>query len=231
MDMTPDRWRNTSAYLNEVFGRPDDQLVTLMRRALDAGIPDIAVDHAVGRILALLASTTNAGRGARCIIEVGALAGFSALWLARGLALGGRLITIELDPAHAAFARAEFARAGLAERIDLRVGAALEVLPALLRELEAQPVDLVFLDAVKTEYRAYADLLIPRLAPGGLLIADNALGAGWWIDDPPGADPARDAIDAFNRAVAADPRLDTACLANREGLLVARRRRGGPGEI
>lgn len=223
MDMTNDRWRKTCGYLNEVFGRPDDQLSTLMQRATRAGLPDIAIDHAVGRLLALLASTTNAGRGARAIIEVGTLAGCSALWLARALAPEGRLITIEIDPAHAAFAQTEFRRAGLADRIDLHLGPALHLLPDILSALD-QPLDLAFLDAVKTEYTAYADLLIPRLAPGALLIADNALGAGaWWIDGPQGASPDRDAIDAFNRRIAADPRLQSGAIANREGLVIARR--------
>lgn len=225
MDMTPDRWRATADYLTEVFGRPDEQQATLMRRAVAAGLPDIAVDAAVGRLLALLAATTNQGRGARCIIEVGTLAGYSALWLARALAPGGRLVTIEIDPDHAAFARAEFERADLADRIDIRIGAALDVLPALLRELEPAEVDVAFLDAVKTEYDAYADLLAPRLAPGGVLIADNALGAGdWWIDTPQGANAARDAIDAFNRRIALDARFDTAAVPLREGLVIARRR-------
>jgi caffeoyl-CoA O-methyltransferase len=225
MDMTPERWRATADYLTEVFGRPDDQLATLMRRAVAAGLPDIAVDASVGRLLALLAATTNQGRGARCIIEVGTLAGYSALWLARALAPGGRLVTIEIDPDHAAFAHAEFQRAGMADRIDIRAGAALDVLPGLLRDLEPAMVDVAFLDAVKTEYDAYADLLAPRLAPGALLIADNALGAGdWWIDTPQGANPARDAIDAFNRRIALDTRFETAAVPLREGLVIARRR-------
>ncbi|MFG0276187.1 MAG: O-methyltransferase [Phycisphaerales bacterium] len=224
MDMTPQRWKNTGDYITEVFGAETDQQATLMRRAVDAGLPDIAVDAAVGRLLALLAATTNQGRAARRIIEVGTLAGYSALWLAQGLAPGGRLITIEVDPDHAAFAQAEFERAGIADRVEIRIGAALDVLPGILRELEPAPIDVAFLDAVKTEYTAYTDLLAPRLAPGALLIADNALGAGdWWIDTPQGHNAARDAMDAFNRRIALDPRFHAACVPLREGLVLARK--------
>jgi len=224
MEMTPARWANTADYIGAVFGRPDDQLATLMPRAVRAGLPDIAVDAGVGRLLALLAATTNAGRGARVILEVGTLAGYSALWLAKGLAREGRLITIEIDPAHAAFAKEEFRRAELDTRIEVRIGAALDILPALLRKLGDAPVDVAFLDAVKTEYDAYADLIAPRLAPGGLLIADNALGAGdWWITDAPGSNRSRDAIDAFNRRIALDDRFETACVPIRQGLAIARR--------
>jgi len=218
IEMTPARWRATTRYINEVFGRPDEQLATLMQRATAAGLPDIAVDAGVGRLLALLASMCGpGGDGARLIVEVGTLAGYSALWLARGLAPGGRLITIELEPSHAAFAREEFRRAGVADRVEVREGAALEMLPGLLEELGEARIDLAFLDAVKVEYGAYADLLIPRLAQGGLL------GAGWWIDDPAGADASRDAMDAFNRRMASDERFATACVPIREGVLAARR--------
>lgn len=225
--MTPQRWRATGAYLNEVFGRVDagSQLATLMDRAVEAGLPDIAVDASVGRLLRLLAGLTNGGAGARLAVEVGTLAGCSALWIAQGLAPGGRLITIELEPAHANFAQREFAAAGVANRVEIRRGAALDVLPALSRELGERSVDFAFVDAVKTEYGAYFDILAPMLAPGGLLVADNVLGGGsWWIDEPPGADESRDAIDAFNRRLARDERFEVACVPIREGVLIAHRR-------
>lgn len=224
MEMTEQRWQATSSYLQDVFGRPDDQLATLMQRAVAAGLPDIAVSAEVGRLLTLLA-TMSAPGGARTIVEVGTLAGYSGIWLARGLASSGRLITIEIDPRHAAFAKGEFERAGVGPWVDQRLGAALEVLPGLVRELFPGFVDLVFLDAVKTEYPAYLALLAPIIRPGGLLLADNALGGGsWWIDGAPGESPDRDAVDAFNRAVASDPSFDAACIPIRQGLLIARKR-------
>src|SRR5690606_19451130 len=113
--------------------------------------------------------------------------------------------------------------------VDLRRGAALDLLPGIARECGPASVDLVFLDAAKSEYDRYFDLLRPLIRPGGLLIADNALGSrSWWIDQPPGSHPDRDAADAFNRRLAADPEFDAAAIPLRQGLLIARR--GGPNE-
>lgn len=219
MEMTPERWRTTAAYMSGVFGREDEQLATLMRRATASGLPDIAVSADVGRLLELLVSLARA----RTVVEVGTLAGYSTIWLARGLAEGGRVVTIELEDAHADFAQGEFEAAGLAGRIELRRGAALEVLPRLARELGEDSLDVLFLDAVKTEYGAYLDAMRPCLRRGGLVLADNALGSGsWWITDPAG-EANRDAMDRFNRALAEDGGFRTACVANREGLLVAQR--------
>jgi len=224
MDMTPERWSQTAAYLADVFGRPDEQLRTLMSRAIAAGLPDIAVSADVGRFLTLMTSLTGGGLGAGLAIEVGTLAGYSGIWLARGLRAGGRLITIELESAHADFAQAEFKRAHLADRIQIRRGRALDVLAALSNELPLASVDMVFLDAVKTEYCAYFHLIKPMLRPGGVLIADNALGSNsWWITDAAESSPERDAVDHFNHLVAGDPDLDPAAITNRQGLLVARK--------
>ncbi len=206
-------------YLRAVFGDPNDQLRTLMDRARAAGLPDIAVSSDVGRLLAILAQLSTG----RMIIEVGTLGGYSTLWLARGLAPDGRLITIERDDRHADFAQGEFERAGLADRIEIRRGPALEILPQLADELGPDSVDCAFLDAVKVEYPRYLNILAPMIRPGGLLLADNALAAGdWAVTDPPG-NPDRDAIDALNRAVADDDAWASSLIANREGLLVARR--------
>lgn len=228
MEMSPARWGRTCAYLRDVFGRQDAHLAGLMGRAVEGGLPDIAVSADVGRLIGLLTSMTGGGAGARLAIEVGTLAGYSGVWIARGLAPGGRLITIEYDPKHAAFARRTFDEAGVADRVEVRTGAALDVLPELARELGPESVDVALLDAVKTEYPAYFRTLRGMIRPGGLLLADNALGGGeWWIDDAPGANASRDAVDRFNRAVAADPHFETACVPIREGLLIARRRPAG----
>src|SRR5687767_13276112 len=111
MEMTPERWNFTSAYLREVFGAEDDQLRTLTPRAVAAGLPNIAVTADVGRLLMMLTRMTANGAGARLAIEVGTLGGYSGIWIARGLAPGGRLITIEPDATRAAFAEREFAAA------------------------------------------------------------------------------------------------------------------------
>ncbi|HYE03195.1 MAG TPA: O-methyltransferase [Phycisphaerales bacterium] len=221
-DMTPQRWAYTTAYLRGIFGTEDQQLATLMPRAVAAGLPDIAVSSDVGRLLKLLTGLT---RG-RLALELGTLAGYSGIWIARGLAPGGRLITLEPEPLHADFAQREFAAANLADRVELRRAKALDALPALAAELGEGSLDLVFFDAIKREYPAYWSLVRPLLTVGGLLIADNILGAGdWWIDETPGTSPDRDAADRFTRAVACDPDFDSTGFPLREGVLVARRLR------
>ncbi len=222
MDMTPARWDYTCSYLREVFGAQDDQLRTLMTRAVAAGLPDIAVSADVGHLLKLLASMTNEGRGASLIVEVGTLAGYSGIWLARGLSPSGRLITIDIEPKHLAFAKAEFQHAGLADRIQTRQGPALDILATLANELGPASIDLAFIDAVKTEYADYFRLLKPLIRRGGLLVADNILGSSWWIDQE--EDPVRNAVDRFNRLVASDPDFETAAVPIREGILIARRK-------
>ncbi|MEZ6319455.1 MAG: O-methyltransferase [Phycisphaerales bacterium] len=197
----------------------DEQLRTLMTRAVAAGLPDIAVSASVGHLLMVLAKTA----GARTIVEVGTLGGYSGIWLAKGLAPGGRLITVEAAPVHAAFARAEFDQAGVGDRVEVREGKGLEVLPALVEELGEGSVDLVFLDAIKTEYPGYLPHAKKLLRPGGVLTADNALGGGWWIDEAPGSSESRDAADRFNRLVASDADFDAACVPIREGVLIARK--------
>lgn len=225
MEMTPARWDFTCRYLHEVFGREDDQLAGLMPRAIAAGLPDIAVSADVGRLLLVLTRMAGAeGRGASRALEVGTLAGYSAIWIARGLAPGGRLTTVEIEPRHAGFARREFAAAGVAGRIDLRLGAALEVLPQLAAEWGPGSLDLAFIDAVKSEYTAYARLIKPLLRPGGLLIADNVLGSRGWMDMTPEEYPDRDAVDTFNRMMAADGDFDAAAVPIRQGILIARKR-------
>ncbi len=220
MQMTPDRWTRTSTYLDDVFGREDERLATLMTRAVQAGLPDIAVSASVGRLLTLLGRMV----GARTIVEVGTLGGYSGIWLARGLGEGGRLVTIEPEDLHADFARCEFDASGVGARVQIRRGFGLDVLPQLVEELGASSVDLVFLDGIKTEYPGYAASARALLRPGGLLVADNALGGGgWWIDDAPGANASRDAVDAFNRALAADDAFETACVPIREGVQIARK--------
>lgn len=219
-EMTPERWRFTSAYVREVFGRQDAHLAGLMAEAVAAALPDIAVSAEVGRLLEILTATT---RG-RLAIEAGTLGGYSAIWIARGLSPSGRLITIEREPAHAAFARAQLERAGVADRVEVRVGLAIAELKRLGRELDPESVDVVFLDAVKQEYQEYFQLTRPLLARGGLLLADNVLGSGsWWIDDLDHAD--RRAVDRFNRALAADPAFDAVILPLGNGVLLARKRR------
>lgn len=223
--MTPARWAATTTYLQEVFGREDEALRALRADAAATGLPDIAISAEVGRLLSVVAGLTGRGRGPSRIVEVGTLGGYSTAWLARALRPGGRMITIEIDPGHADFAERALARAGLAERVEVRRGPALEILPRLAAELGPASIDVAFLDGDKREYADCWRILAPLLKPGGVLAADNVLGSGsWWIDAAPGATPSRDAVDAFNRLVAADPSLEAAAAPVRQGLLLARKR-------
>jgi caffeoyl-CoA O-methyltransferase len=220
MEMSRERWERIESYSAEVFGRQDEAMERLCDDARAAGLPDIAVSAEVGRLLMILTALT---RG-RLVIEVGTLGGYSATWMARGLAPEGRLITIEPEPRHADFAEAHFRRAGLGERVSVRRGRGLEVLTLLLRELGPGCADVVFLDAVKAEYPDYWTHARPLIRPGGLLLADNVYGGGEWCIDC-GDHTTRRAVDRFNRAVASDPDFATVALPIRQGVLVARRTR------
>ncbi|MEX1281213.1 MAG: O-methyltransferase [Acidimicrobiia bacterium] len=219
MEMTPERWAATTAYVEEVFGDPDDLLAGLPARAEAAGLPRWEISPDVGRLLSILLATTPARR----VLEIGTLGGYSGIWLARGLAPGGRLVTIERDIAHADFAAERFAEAGVGHRVEIVRGEALDVLPGVAESLGPGSVDLVFVDAAKEEYPDYVALTRYLVAPGGYLVLDNCLGTGSsWIDDR--SDPGMAAVDEANRALAGDPSFDTVALTVRQGVLVARRR-------
>lgn len=211
--MTPERWTFINSYASEVFGREDDHLAGLMDRAAEAGLPKIAISPDVGRLLQILVSTT---RG-EVALELGTLAGYSGIWIARGLRPGGRLYTMEFEDEHADFAQAEFERAGVADRVEIIRGPALDELPGVALRLGPKSVDFAFIDAVKTQYVEYFELIKPMMRHGGLIVADNVYGTGaGWIDEGYGT-------DAFNRMVASDPDFDAVALPMREGVLVARR--------
>jgi predicted O-methyltransferase YrrM len=225
MEMSNERWERTGAYVAAVFACQDEQRRTLMERAVAAGLPAIAVSPDTGRTLQMLASMTNAGRGARAALELGTLAGYSALWIAAGLAPGGKLVTVEPAAKHADFAQREFERAGVQDRIEIRRTDGLSALGALLKDCGESSIDFIFIDAVKTEYPEYFRLARPLLAPGGIIAFDNALGSSeWWIDQDPGVHAGRDAVDRLNRLVAADAGLVSTCLMNGSGVTVAQRR-------
>lgn len=212
--MTPERWEFLTAYAQAVFGDEGPQLSGLMDRAAEAGLPRIAISADVGKLLQILVATTPA----MTAVELGTLAGYSAIWIARGLAEGGRLYTIEAAATHADFAEGEIDRAGFADRIEVLRGAALDVLPELTERLGVFSVDFAFIDAVKSEYVDYFQLLKPMMAHGGLIVADNVYATGQgWIDEGYGT-------DEFNRVVASDPDFDAVAVPMREGLLIARRR-------
>jgi predicted O-methyltransferase YrrM len=219
MDMTPDRWSATQHYIHEVFGEQDEALRVGTAEAETAGLPPIAITAEVGRLLMILTSMTPG----RLAVELGTLGGYSGTWIARGLADGGRLITVEADPHHADVAARQFERAGVGDRVEIRRGLALDVLDALTDELGPESVDVAFVDAEKSEYPEYARRLRGMIAPGGLLLADNVLGTGSsWIDDL--ATPGIAAVDEMNRMVAGFREFESVIVPLRQGVLVARRR-------
>lgn len=213
MPMTPERWSYIGDYAVDVFGKYDDHLAGLMSRAVEAGLPPIAVSADVGRLLKILAAMTDG----KLAIELGTLGGYSGIWIARGLDDDGTLITIEHEDRHADFAQAEFEKAGVADKVEIVRGGALEMLPGIADRVGEGSVDFVFIDARKSEYLDYLRLLKPLMKSGGMLVADNvyATGAGW-IDEGHGT-------DEFNRAIAADPGFDAVATPMREGVLIARR--------
>lgn len=215
MPMTSERWKFLSDYAEEVFGDQDQSLASLGERAVAAGLPPIAVTPDVGRFLQILVAMTEG----RLAIELGTLGGYSAAWIARGLKRDGRLITVEREDKHADFARRALAEAGLAEKVEIVRGAALDVIPDLLERFGPGSADFVFIDAVKEEYTDYFEAIREMIAVGGLLVADNVYGTGrGWIDEGYGT-------DEFNRRVAADPDFEATATPMREGLLIARRER------
>jgi predicted O-methyltransferase YrrM len=171
------RWADVDAYINEQLVRPDPALDGALARAAAAGLPAIDVAPNQGKLLHLLARMC----GARTILELGTLAGYSTIWLARALPAGGRLITLELDPGYAEVARANLRAAGVADRVEVRVGPALDSLPALERE-GAGPFDLVFVDADKQGTPAYFEWALRLTRPGSVIVTDNVVRGGALAD-------------------------------------------------
>ena len=169
-----------------------------------------------GQLLTMLARLT----GARRAVEVGTFTGYSSLCIARGLAEGGSLLCCDVSKEWTEIGRRAWAAAGLADRIELRIGPALDTLRALPAEAD---IDLAFIDADKPGYTAYWAELVPRVRSGGLLLADNVLWSGE-ITDPEVSDANTTALRVFNELVASDDRVDTVVLTAFDGLTIARRR-------
>jgi predicted O-methyltransferase YrrM len=193
------RWTSVDEFIGQLIVRPPEHLQAALDASEAAGLPSIAVSAAYGKLIHLLARAV----GARKILEIGTLGGYSGIWLASALPRDGELITLELDPKHAEVARSNFARAGVADRVDVRVGPAIETLPAL--DTEA-PFDLVFIDADKPAYTAYFEWSLKLSRPGTLILADNVVRQGA-IVDPAAADENVRGIRSFLDALAKEPRV------------------------
>ena len=214
-------WSDVDRYLEERLGAADPLLEAALQASREAGLPEIQVSPLQGKLLHLLARAI----GARRILEIGTLGGYSTIWLARALPSGGRLVTLEREPKHAEVARRNVARAGLAEKVEVRVGAALESLEALRRE-GAPAFDLVFVDADKTEYAEYVARAAPICRAGALLVVDNVVRRGD-VAEPTSADPSVRGVQRMLERLGQDPRiaataLQTVGVKGHDGFLLAR---------
>jgi predicted O-methyltransferase YrrM len=199
--MPQEQWTAVDRYISDLFVPPDPALDAALQAAADAGLPPIHVAPNQGKLLHILARSI----GARSILEIGTLGGYSTIWLARALPPGGSLITLEADPQHAAVARANIARAGLAEVVEVRLGRALDTLPQLAAEGRG-PFDLVFIDADKPSTAAYFDWALKLTRRGSLIITDNVVRNGA-VADADSHDESVQGVRRFNAALAAEPRV------------------------
>jgi caffeoyl-CoA O-methyltransferase len=201
-------------YITDLFAPEDDTLRWIQAEAERQGLPSISIQPFEGRLLQFLIRSV----GARKVVEIGALAGYSGVWMARALPPGGKLITLEKSSKHAAVVRASFERAGVSDRTEVREGDGM----SLLGKLSAEgPFDFVFIDADKASYAQYLAWTVDNLRTGGMVAAHNALRDGRVI--APESDDDR-MMDAFNRALAADARLDSFIIGVGDGMAVGIKR-------
>jgi predicted O-methyltransferase YrrM len=204
--MTQEQWTAVDRYLTDLLVPPDPALEAALQASAAAGLPPINVSPNQGKLLHLLARL----QGARTILEIGTLGGYSTIWLARALPAGGRLVTLEADAKHAEVARANLARAGLADVVELRLGPALETLPQLAADGRG-PFDLIFIDADKPSYPDYLAWALRLSRRGSLIVADNVVRKGAVLD-PASDDPRVQGARRFNELLAAEPRVSATAI-------------------
>ena len=204
--MTQEQWTAVDRYLCGQLLPPDPALEAALQASIAAGLPPIHVSPNQGKLLQLLARLQQA----RTILEIGTLGGYSTIWLARALPAGGRLITLEADPGHAAVARANFVRAGLAGVVELRPGRALDTLPQLAAEGRG-PFDLIFIDADKPGYPDYFAWALKLTRRGSLIIVDNVVRKGAVID-PVSPNPNVQGVRRLHELIAAESRVSATAI-------------------
>ena len=224
--MDKEFWTTVDRYIVDHFLPADDALERAQATSAKAALPDIAVSPNHGKLLYLLAKILGANR----ILEIGTLGGYSTIWLARALAPGGSVITLEFDPKHADVARANIGHAGLGRVVQVRVGAALDVLPQLEAEGRG-PFDLIFIDADKVNTAPYFTWALKLSRPGSLIIVDNVVRDGA-IADAASTDTSVQGMRRFYEAVKAEPRVDatavqTVGVKGYDGLAILRVKDGG----
>jgi predicted O-methyltransferase YrrM len=193
------QWTDVDGYTADLLVREDDALRAAAEQSAAEGLPTIAVSPNQGKLLHLLVRI----QGASSILELGTLGGYSTIWLARALPPGGRLVTLEVEPRYAAVAAANIARAGVADRVEQRVGPALDALRDLVGE-RAGPFDFIFIDADKRSTPQYFELALELSREGSLILTDNVVRGGALID-PANDDPGVDGMRRFHELLAAAP--------------------------
>ncbi|QIN83625.1 O-methyltransferase [Rubrobacter tropicus] len=217
-DSTRELLKNIDAYVADLYAPADEALTAALRESERAGLPQINVSASEGKLLQMLVEIS----GSRRALEIGTLGGYSAIHFARALPDDGRLISLELEERHAEVARRNIERAGLSERVEIRVGDARDALAGLVENGEG-PFDLIFIDADKEGYPEYLDWSMRLSRPGTLILGDNAIRGGSVMDPD---DPSSRAMREFNEKLAKDPRLSALVLPlirdRIDGLAIAR---------
>jgi predicted O-methyltransferase YrrM len=203
-ELTPEAYRAVDAYLSETLVGHDTALEAAVADQDAAGLPAIEVAPVNGKLLHLLARMS----GARRVLEIGTLGGYSSIWLARALPPGGRVVTIEAEPRNAAIARANFERAGVARIVEVVEGRAADVLPTLAG---AEPFDLVFIDADKESNTIYLDWAAKLGRPGTVVVVDN-IGRGGEVANPDAVDAHVTGTQRGLEMLGTDPRFDATAL-------------------
>ena len=204
--MNQETWTVVDRYITNLLAPTDPVLDAALAASEAAGLPTINISQNQGKLLQVLARI----QGARNILEIGTLGGYSTIWLARALPSGGRLITLEFEPKHAEVARGNIARAGLADVVELRVGRALDTLPELAAEGRG-PFDLIFIDADKPSTADYFAWSLKLSRPGTLIVVDNVVRKGAVVDAA-SDDPRVQGIRRFFDALAAEKRVSATIL-------------------
>lgn len=202
----PGLLRDIDNYLESLYSANDEALDAAVRSLDENNMPHISVSPNEGKLLYMLAKMS----GAKKILEVGALSGYSTIWLARVLPEGGKMITLEYEPKHAQVTKANVARAGLSDKVEVRTGAGLDLMQQLVDTGEG-PFDLFFIDADKPNYPGYLDLALKLARVGSVILSDNLIRNGGVISPDPG-DENSTVIAKYNRKLATHPRLESVVL-------------------
>jgi predicted O-methyltransferase YrrM len=198
--------RDIDNYLESLYSANDEALDAAVRSLDENAMPHISVSPNEGKLLYMLAKINRAQK----ILEVGALSGYSTIWLARALPEGGKMITLEYEPKHAQVTKANIERAGLAGRVEVRTGAGLDLMQQIIDAGEG-PFDVFFIDADKTNYPGYLDLALKLSHVGSVILSDNLIRNGGVLSPDPG-DENSTVIAKYNRKLATHPRLETVVL-------------------